>query len=146
MRTPSASPLLAAAAAAALASCAPAVQADPLDPAAQFRRGPTPIIVAGGYVRSGASLLDALAFRVPGMQVQRDAESCPRVTLRGVKTLGGRSDPLIYVQDTRALNTCVLEQVSVWDVERVEVFPGGQAGRPGILSSPYGVILVHLAR
>jgi len=104
------------------------------------------VIDAEALGRMGsATLLQALTSRVPAMQVaHRPGTHCPSIVLRGVKTVLGRSDPAIYIDGTPAVDTCILEQLRVQDVDHVEVYPSGLAPMPGYPSDPYGIILVFL--
>jgi hypothetical protein len=91
------------------------------------------------------SLLDILQHRLPNMQVWRNT-GCPEVYLRGRSTIVTSSDPAIYVNGTRAANTCVLDMISTFDLSEVEVYPSGMSGRPGYLNNPNGLILIFTVR
>ncbi|HET6230682.1 MAG TPA: TonB-dependent receptor plug domain-containing protein [Longimicrobiaceae bacterium] len=125
-----------------LAACAPAAHR-PGGPRTGGRMG---IVVNAAQMDvRGANLLGALQGHVPGMGVRHPVNaSCPAITLRGPKSLVGSNDPLVYVDGTRAINTCVLEMLSAADVQRVEVYPAGIAAQPGYDFSANGLILVFL--
>lgn len=113
-------------------------------PASSPRLG-SAIVISGQQLwgRSG-DLLSAMSGRISNMRVDRRSSGCPLVTLRGAKTIVGTSNPQVYVDGMRLSDTCILDQIRVAEVERVEVYPGGSAGRAGYRSSPYGLIAVFL--
>jgi hypothetical protein len=78
------------------------------------------------------------------MVVNYGSQPCPSVQLRGRKSLYGSSDPVVYVDGTRTVNSCVLEMLSTWDINRVEVYPMGVSNRPGYAANPNGLILVFM--
>ena len=90
------------------------------------------------------TLLAFLTSRVAGLSVDEGGFPCPRMDLRGRKSLVGPSDPGIYVDGTRAANTCVLEMMTTRAVKRVEVYPMGVTSRPGYRNHPNGLILIFL--
>ena len=91
------------------------------------------------------TLLQALVGRVPTMQVlQRTGYRCPSVIFRGSKTVLGDPNAAVYVDGTPATDTCILQQLRVQDVERVEVYPSGIARSPGYAPHATGLILVFL--
>ncbi len=107
---------------------------------------PNNAVVLSGHqliTSGGMTLLEAMRGRVMNLAVERRT-SCPHVTLRGEKTIIGSSNPLIYVDGARVADTCVLEQIRVYEVKRVEIYPHGITQRPGYGSSPFGLILVFL--
>jgi hypothetical protein len=125
-------------------ACSPSSRSDrPSTSPSAASRGHT---VHGEQLRSGGgSLLNAMVGRVQALRVQRSSTSrCPEVTFRGLKTIMGNRDPVIYVDGTFVGDTCVLDQITVRDVERVEVYPGGVTARVGYRNSPNGLILVFL--
>jgi hypothetical protein len=91
------------------------------------------------------SLVHAIASRLPGAQVSSGGRACPQITLRGTKSIRGDNNPSVYVDGTRAANTCVLDMLQILDVERVEVYPSGIAPRPPYHGNPNGLILVFLS-
>ncbi|HWK88955.1 MAG TPA: Plug domain-containing protein [Longimicrobium sp.] len=110
------------------------------------RSGQRAITLDGDELRRGASnLLSALRSRVTGMEVRTSgAGGCPEVMLRGRKSMYGSNDPIIYVDGTRAANTCVLDQLAPGEVRTVEVYPQGITRRPGYEAHPNGLILIFL--
>lgn len=89
------------------------------------------------------TLLSALEARIAPMAVLRGGE-CPQITLRGRTTVARPTNPGVYVDGARATNTCVLEHLSVAEVERVEVYPMGVARNSGYELQPGGLILVFM--
>jgi hypothetical protein len=89
------------------------------------------------------TLLGALSARIANMGVLRGGE-CPMITLHGRTTVMRPSNPGVYVDGTRATNTCVLETLSVTEVHRVEVYPMGIAQNSSYESQAGGLILVFM--
>ena len=107
--------------------------------------GARAIVVAGSDLRGGGSLLVSLRRHVAGMQVrQSTAGPCPEISFRGQRSLMGPSHPVVYVDGTRAANTCVLEMLNPGEVRTVEVYPQGVSRRPGYEAAAHGLILVFL--
>lgn len=106
------------------------------------------VVSSGGHtvierevlIQSDVPVLDVLRYRVPGMSVS-PRDDCPEITLRGKSTFITPSNPAIYVDGERAVNTCVLTMLSTFHLARVEVYPGG-IPPSGYLTNPYGVILI----
>ena len=95
---------------------------------------------------SDGTLLTALAARMSSMGVLRGGE-CPQIVLRGRTTVARPTNPGVYVDGTRATNTCVLETLNVSDVHRVEVYPMGIAQQGGAYEAQAGgLILVFMRR
>lgn len=86
------------------------------------------------------NLLHVLRDHIATMTVRTGHRNCPEVTLRGQQSVLGSNDPVIYVDGTRAADTCVLEMLNVADVESVEVFPLGV--RAGYMASSTGLIFI----
>ena len=86
-------------------------------------------------------MLRVLSSRISSMRVTREG-ACPAVIFRGRSSMQGTSSARVYVNGQEAVNTCVLEMVSTWDVDRVEVYPSGIVRRPGYPVSGTGSILV----
>jgi hypothetical protein len=132
-----------------LSACAapPSHTAVPFGPERQAdlpRRMSSSTVIDGEQIwRRGGTLLTALRSRVAGLQIRRTG-GCPVLSLRGQRTLVGPSNPQVYVNGARAVDTCILEMTAAEDVDRIEVYPMGVAGRPGIRNHPYGLILVYL--
>ncbi|HEX8273893.1 MAG TPA: Plug domain-containing protein [Longimicrobiaceae bacterium] len=102
-------------------------------------------VIFGADLARGGTLLDALAGRVSNVQVdRRSGGGCPRVVLRGAKTFMSNPSAEVYVDGTPMQDTCVLGQIRVLEVERVEVYPGATSPRQGYRASPNGSILVFL--
>lgn len=129
---------------AALAGCAGAASS-------RYIAQPSSQVPANAFVldrtqlgdREGA-LLDAMTGRVPGFRVDQSA-SCPAITLRGnVNSVPGITEPQVYVDGTRALDTCILGMLRAGDVERVEIYPLGVTSRPGYRGNAHGLILVFM--
>jgi len=102
------------------------------------------IVVQGQQIRGGLGLLEALAGRVSNLRVERRGQVCPAVSLRGQRTLVGSTNPIVYVDGTPMVNTCILDQIRPAEVERVEVYPGGISGRTGYRAGTNGLILIFL--
>jgi len=92
----------------------------------------------------GGSLLAFLYGRVSGMEIDYSSIPCPSIQIRGRKSLVGSTDPLVYVDGARAVNSCVLEMLFTRDVRSVEVYPMGVSNRPGYQTHPNGLILVFV--
>ena len=108
------------------------------------RNSGSAIVLEGEEFRGrGQTLLRLMAERVSGMSVNYGG-ACPSIQIRGRKSLFGNNDPLIYVDGARALNTCVLDDMSPDPVQRVEVYPSGVSNRPGYDTSRNGLILVFV--
>ncbi len=137
-------PLLAALAAACAAS------PQPEEPAAEMGGGVVhqdgAIVVSGVALQDGAgSVLGTLEGKVPSMQVQRHVGRCPQINLRShARVIGTIINPHVYVDGTRATDTCILESLRAQDVESVEVYPMGYTKRPGYGTHGQGLILVFM--
>jgi hypothetical protein len=99
------------------------------------------ILTGAALAESSGNLLSTMLGKVPSLRVSR-GEVCPQVTLRSTVTSFNVMDPQIYVNGTPASDTCILESLRAWDVERVEVYAAGVANRAGYLNDPNGLILV----
>lgn len=108
------------------------------------------IVIAGDALTGDAtlSLLDVIRKAIPQMRIVRDANpaSCPFIDLRGRDRLFGASNPDIYVDGTRTIDTCPLVTMQAMNARRVEVYPLGVTPRAGYPSSGHGLILVFLQR
>lgn len=103
-------------------------------------------IVSGDELATGAPLLEALQRRVPSMRVVRSTGGCPIIALRGQPGRSAASSAVVYVDDTRMRDTCILLQLQAGDIDRVELHPvaaGSVGGRQG---GPGGLILVYRRR
>ena len=90
------------------------------------------------------SVLDALQGAVPGMKILRHRDQCPGVILRSHVTFESVVNPIVYVDGTRAVDTCILEALRTDDVESVEVYPMGVTTRGGYATHSHGLILVFM--
>jgi hypothetical protein len=105
----------------------------------------------GAFVLSGDALedgpgtvLSAMAGKVPSLRVRRHNNACPEIVLRSHVSFTGAVNPHVYVDGTRATDTCILETLRTDDVERVEVYPLGFTTRPGYGRHAQGLILVFM--
>jgi hypothetical protein len=109
--------------------------------AAAERRPTTVIIIPGRSFEGRDNLVAVLSARVGSLQVNRGG-ACPELVFRGRSSLQGSSSARVYVDGQPAVNTCVLEMISTWDIARVEVYPSGIVRRAGYGVSGTGAILV----
>lgn len=93
---------------------------------------------------SRGSILDALQGRVPGLRILVHLDQCPQITLRSHVSFQSVVNPMVYVDGTRAVDTCVLQTLRTQDVEAVEVYPMGVTMRPGYATHAHGLILVFM--
>jgi len=90
-----------------------------------------------------SSLVDVLDRRFPWMVVHSHSP-CPAFELRRENTAPGASEPLVYVDGARAIDTCILASINALDVERVEIYPSGFTSRSGYATNSGGLILVFM--
>lgn len=145
-------PLFAVLAAALLVACA----TRPFDPATEPGGAPLPITTSSAVVLTGRQLsadpgwtvLDAIRRAMPQLKVSgyTSPNRCPILQLRGRDSLVGSSDPSVYVDGTRTVDTCPLVTIQAMQTRRVEVYPLGVTPRPGYPSSGHGLILVFMQR
>lgn len=103
------------------------------------------IVVAGRALDDGpGNVLAALAGKVPNMRVHHTPSQCPEIALRSQVNFTGLVNPYVYVDGTRATDTCVLETLRASDVQRVEIYPQGFTTRPGYATNAHGLILVFM--
>lgn len=102
------------------------------------------VIAGAALADGGGSVLDAMLGKVPSLKIQRYIGECPHLALRNDATFRTLVNPHVYVDGTRAMDTCILESLRSIDVERVEVYPSGVSGRPGYPSHAYGLILLFM--
>lgn len=102
------------------------------------------VITGAALADGGGSVLDALLGKVPSLKIQRYVGDCPHLALRNDATFRSLVNPHVYVDGTRATDTCILESLRSRDVERVEVYPSGVSGRPGYPSHAHGLILLFM--
>lgn len=99
--------------------------------------------------RSGNTLSEVLARLVPNLRIARSnrAGTCPRLVLRGIKSVTLSSDPDIYIDGARSVDTCILDLLPMASIARVEVYAGGQIPRSEpITPSAAGAILIFTRR
>lgn len=108
-----------------------------------FERGA--VVLSGAALMDGSgSVLGAMTGKVPNFRVQQNGNGCPGITLRSYVSYVGLANPHVYVDGTRATDTCVLETLRTNDVQRVEVYPQGFTRRPGYGTHAPGLILVFM--
>lgn len=116
---------------------------------------PLPPTTAGAVILVGQALsadpgrtvLDAIRQAMPQLQVSGwSVNQCPVVELRGKDSVAGNSDPDIYVDGTRTVDTCPLTTLQAMQASRIEVYPLGVTSRPGYPSRGHGLILIFLQR
>jgi hypothetical protein len=102
-------------------------------------------VITGAALEDGpGSLLATLTGKVPNFRLQRNSGRCPIITLRNAVSFVDVVNPHVYVDGTRATDTCVLTQLRAHDVARVEVYPQGFTRRPGYGRHAHGLILVFM--
>jgi len=118
-------------------------------------RGPDNPSTVAGVVITGTqlaadptqSVLDAIQRAMPQVRPSKTAlGACPSVVLRGHDSIVGTSQPTVYVDGQRTVDTCPLSDIQAVDAERVEVYPLGVTSRPGYASHGHGLILIFLQR
>lgn len=126
----------------ALAACA-APRTDGSAPASEGPRG-SAIVITSERLQgaSQSNLLEAIRSEVSAMRIGRRSGSCPEISFRGVKTFRGVQNAGVYVDGSAFADTCILDQIRVHEVSRVEVYPSGSTMRPGYRPDPNGLILV----
>jgi len=98
-------------------------------------------------VDPGRTVLEAIRQVMPQLKITGwTANHCPVVELRGKDSVSGDSDPDVYVDGTRTIDTCPLSTLSAMHTQRIEVYPMGVTSRPGYPSQGHGLILVFLRR
>jgi len=109
----------------------------------QMRDGAT--ILTGDALADGrGSLLSTMRGKVPNLRIQLYQGQCPKVSIRSHVTFQSVVEPHIYVDGTRATNTCILESLQAQDVASVEVYPMGFIKRPGYGTHAHGLILIFM--
>jgi hypothetical protein len=125
-----------------VAACASG-RGEDLPSGVSFDRGG--VVIQGAALEDGSgSVLAAMAGKVPNFRVRRDDATCPEITLRNHVSYRTLVNPHVYVDGTRATDTCILEALRTVDVERVEVYPQGFTYRPGYGTHAHGLILVFM--
>jgi hypothetical protein len=90
------------------------------------------------------NLLDAIRSRINAVEVRRDGGGCPRIAIRGRRAIQEGASPIVYINGTRMVDTCSIDQLRLHEVRQVEVYPAGSSGRPGYANSPHGLIIIFL--
>lgn len=107
-------------------------------------------VITGDALTGDATLtlLDAIRRALPQMRIVQGATpgSCPLIDLRGRDRIFGASNPDIYVDGTRTIDTCPLVTIQAMNARRIEVYPLGVTPRAGYISHGHGLILVFLQR
>ena len=137
-------PLLATVSAAALAACWSPGVGTAAPESSKGRSTAAYVFEDDELVAADGTLLSALTARISNMSVLRGASECPAIMLRGRTTVARVTSPGVYVDGARATNTCVLENIPVAEVHRVEVYPMGLAQHAGYEAQPGGLILVFM--
>lgn len=109
------------------------------------KRGNMMVLTGAILHQNSQTLINVLAQHLPGIRIDA-APSCPEVYLRGRSSIANSSDATIYVDGQEAANSCILESLYAFDLDRVEVYPMGVTSRPGYRSDPDGLILIFLRR
>jgi hypothetical protein len=108
------------------------------------------VVITGDALAGDATLtlLDAIRRAMPHMRTAPgpDPNRCPIIELRGKDSIHGSSNPEVYVDGTRTLDTCPLSTIQAMQASRNEVYPLGVTSRGGYMSSPHGLILIFLQR
>ena len=105
------------------------------------------VVTAEELHESSGSVLRALMGKVPNMRVNfTGLLRCPAIALRRFEEIHGHNFPSVYVDGTRTHDTCVLESIQAYDVDRVEIYPAGFTKRPGYATSTHGLILIFSRR
>ena len=117
---------------------------------------PLPPTTAGAVIITGQALsrdpgrtvLDAIRRAMPQVHISGWSQynRCPILELRGKDSVEGSSNPDVYVDGTRTVDTCPLVTLQAMEARGVEVYPLGVTSRPGYPSSGHGLILVFLQR
>jgi hypothetical protein len=95
----------------------------------------------------GLTVLEAIKRNMPQIQISGyTTNHCPMVLLRGQDTVVGSSDPDVYVDGTRTVDTCPLVTLAANAAGRIEIYPSGVTTRPGYPSTGHGLILIFLQR
>ena len=128
----------------------------PFDRSTEPGGKPLPPTTAGSVILTGEALsadpgrtvLDAIRRAMPQLHISGWSQynRCPVVELRGKDSVVGSSNPDVYVDGTRTVDTCPLVTLQAMEARRVEVYPLGVTARPGYPSSGHGLILIFVQR
>jgi hypothetical protein len=103
------------------------------------------IVLTGEDLEDGrGNVLNAMQGKVPNFRFRRIGNECPQISLRNAVTFRSLANPHVYVDGTRATDTCILESLRTDDLERVEVYPMGVTTRPGYGRHAHGLILLFM--
>src|SRR5207247_6480067 len=96
----------------------------------------------------GWTVLDAIRRAMPQVKIStgRGLNPCPLIELRGKDSVTGSSDPDVYVDGTRTVDTCPLVTLQAIEASRIEIYPLGVTSRPGYPSRGHGLIPIFLPR
>jgi TonB-dependent receptor-like protein len=96
----------------------------------------------------GRTVLDAIRRAMPQVHVSSYSQysRCPNVELRGKDSVAGSSNPEVYVDGTRTVDTCPLVTLRAAEAGRIEVYSSGVTSRAGYPNSGHGLILIFLQR
>ncbi len=97
-------------------------------------------------LQQGGSVLDALRASLPAIRIADSGNACPAVSIRGPNPAPAVTEPTVYVDGTPAVNTCIVSDLGVDNVPRVEVNPQGVTTRPSYAPNADGLILVFAKR
>jgi hypothetical protein len=122
-----------------LAACGAALQVPPVNPR---QTGATHALTRVDLGTTG-TVLSALTGRVANLEITRQDAACPIISLRGQRSIIGNNAPTLYVNGTRMLDTCILDQIPVREVERIEIYSIA-APKLGYLAGANGSIVVFL--
>src|SRR6266700_972303 len=80
----------------------------------------------------GWTVLDAIRRAMPQVKIStgRGLNPCPLIELRGRDSVTGSSDPDVYVDGTRTVDTCPLVTLQAIEASRIEIYPVGVTGEP----------------
>src|SRR6266513_540698 len=89
----------------------------------------------------GWTVLDAIRRAMPQVKIStgRGLNPCPLIELRGRDSVTGSSDPDVYVDGTRTVDTCPLVTLQAIEASRIEIYPLGVTSRPGYPSRGHGL-------
>jgi hypothetical protein len=107
--------------------------------------GPGKTVIEGRALQDGrGSVLDVIRGKTPSLRIRQDVGKCPRITLRNDASFMSQVNPAIYVDGTRANDTCILESIRGSDVQLLEIYPRGVTMRPGYGMHAHGLILLFM--
>ena len=127
-----------------LAACAHTSEDAGAESASVGMQGGAIVLQAAALTDGPGSVLGTMAGKIPNLRVRLNPDDCPEITLRNHSSFSQVANPHVYVDGTRATNTCILDTLRSRDVERVEVYPLGYTTRPGYGTHGPGLILVFM--